>query len=53
MDDVYDKRVYLENHQLSTLKKGNILNYMALMELEGFSPLINNKMAELPVNPGQ
>lgn len=42
MDDVYDEKVYLDGHQLSTLKKGNILNYMALMELEGFSPQYKN-----------
>ena len=53
MDDVYDEKVYLDGHQLSTLKKGNILNYMALMELDGFSPQIKHDPFEIPVNPGQ
>lgn len=38
IDDVYDERVVLANHTLYTLREGNVLQYMSLMELEGFSP---------------
>ena len=34
IDDVYDERVYIEGHQLYTLKAGNVLNHVSLMELD-------------------
>jgi hypothetical protein len=38
MDDVYDEKVVLEGYSLYSLREGNVLQYMSLMELEGFSP---------------
>lgn len=36
IDDVYDEKVFLDDHQLYTLRAGNALNFMALMEMTGF-----------------
>ena len=44
IDDVYDERVVLANHTLYTLREGNVLQYMSLMELEGFSPSYIQKL---------
>ena len=33
IDDVYDEKVFLDGHQLYTLRPGNALNFMALMEM--------------------
>lgn len=38
MDDVYDEKVVLEGYSLYCLREGNVLQYMSLMELEGFGP---------------
>ena len=38
MDDIYDEKVVLEGYSLYCLREGNVLQYMSLMELEGFSP---------------
>ena len=37
IDDVYDEKVFLEGHQLYTLRKGSVLNYMSLHEMSEFS----------------
>jgi hypothetical protein len=34
IDDVYDECVLLEGYQLYTLRKGNVLKYMSIMELD-------------------
>jgi len=34
IDDVYDVKAFLENHELYTLREGNVLNQMALMNLQ-------------------
>lgn len=35
IDDVYDEKVFLQNYELYTLKKGNVLNYAKFIELTG------------------
>ena len=53
LDDVYDEKVYIEDHELYTLKKGNVLQYMALMECVGFCPsYIPIDEYDPNVNPG-
>ena len=37
LDDVYDEKVYLEDHELYSLRTGSVINYMALMEMDNFS----------------
>ena len=43
MDDVYDEKVVLEGYSLYCLREGNVLQYMSLMEMEGFSHSYNQK----------
>lgn len=38
MDDVYDEKVFLEDHVLYSLREGNIFQYMSIMELESSRP---------------